>query len=165
MVGRMLAGAAAGTLATIPMTAYWEYAHQRLAGEPPRPLPPREIVEALAVKAGISRRLSERDAQNLALAGHLCYGAATGSLFGALTPRRRGARVVAGVLFGMGVWTASYLGWLPAAGVRQPVTYDPAARTGLMIGGHLVWGAALGLLMALGTARPERASTPGRARA
>ena len=55
MWSRMLAGAAAGTAAAVPMTAYWEYMHQRLDGEPPRPLPPREIVEALAVKAGVSR--------------------------------------------------------------------------------------------------------------
>jgi uncharacterized membrane protein YagU involved in acid resistance len=163
MVGRMLMGAAAGTAAAIPMTAYWEYLHARLPGEPPRPLPPREIVEAIAVKAGISRHLSEVDVQNLALAAHFGYAAATGALFGAVAPRRPSVRVGAGVLFGLGVWTASYLGWLPAAGVHQHPRHDPPARTGLMIGGHLVWGAALGLVMALGRSRRVRASTRGRA--
>ena len=158
MLGRMLMGAAAGTAATIPMTAYWEYMHTRLPGEPPRPLPPREIVEAMAVKAGVSRELSERDIQNLALAAHVGYGALTGALF-ALTPSLDPAKsAAAGALFGLGVWTASYLGWLPASGLRQPIKYDPVARTGLLIGGHLVWGVALGLMAALGTGRRATAS-------
>ena len=159
MLGRMMVGAAAGTAATIPMTAFWEYMHSRLPGEPPRPLPPREIVEAIAVKTGMSRELSERDVQNLALAGHFCYGAATGALFGLMSPRGPAGTVAAGALFGLGVWAASYLGWLPAAGLRQPVTYDPSDRTRLMVGGHVVWGVALGLMAALGTRRRARAST------
>jgi uncharacterized membrane protein YagU involved in acid resistance len=163
MLNRLLIGAAAGTAAAVPMTAYWEYMHTHLPGEPPRPLPPREIVEALAVKAGVSRQLSERDVQNLALAAHFGYAALTGALFGLMAPRRGVAGIGAGMLFGLGVWTASYLGWLPAAGVRQPVKYDPPARTGLMIGGHLVWGAVMGLMA--GTPRRPRISTPDPARA
>ena len=163
MLNRLLIGAAAGTAAAIPMTAYWEYMHTHLPGEPPRPLPPREIVEALAVKAGVSRQLSERDVQNLALAGHFGYAALTGAIFGLMAPRRGAAGIGAGMLFGLGVWTASYLGWLPAAGVRQPITYDPPARTGLMIGGHLVWGAVLGFMA--GTARRPQTSTADRRRA
>jgi uncharacterized membrane protein YagU involved in acid resistance len=158
MLGRMMAGAAAGTAAAIPMTAYWEYMHTRVAGEPPRPLPPREIVEAIAVKTGMSRELTETDVQNLALAGHFCYAAATGSLFGLIAPRTPAAGAAAGALFGVGVWAASYLGWLPAAGVRQPVTYDLPARTKLMIGGHILWGVALGVMASLGRGRQARAS-------
>jgi uncharacterized membrane protein YagU involved in acid resistance len=158
MLGRMLVGAAAGTAATIPMTAYWEYMHTHLPGEPPRPLPPREIVEAMAVRAGVSRELSERDIQNLTLAGHIGYGALTGSLFGLMSPRGAAGSMAAGALFGLGVWAASYLGWLPAAGLRQPVTYDPADRTRLMVGGHVVWGVALGFMAALGTGRRATAS-------
>jgi len=163
MLGRMLMGAAAATAAAIPMTAYWEYMHPRLPGEPARPLPPREIVEAIAVKTGVSRELSERDVQNLTLAAHFGYAAATGALFGLLAPRGRSATVVAGVAFGLGVWATSYLGWLPAAGIRQPVTYDPVDRTRLVLGGHLVWGVATGLIAALGTGRPVKASSRGRA--
>ena len=149
MVGRVLAGAAAGTAAAVPMTAYWEFMHTRLPGEPPRPLPPREIVEALAVKAGVSRQLSERDVENLALAAHFGYAALTGALFGAIAPRHKGRAVAGGVLFGLGVWAGSYLGWLPATGVRQSPRYDPPARTSLMIGGHVVWGLCTGALLAL----------------
>jgi uncharacterized membrane protein YagU involved in acid resistance len=119
----------------------------------------------LAVKTGVSRQLSEREVQNLTLCAHFCYAAATGAFFGAMAPRQPVARVGAGVLFGLGVWIGSYLGWLPATGLRQHPRHDPTARTGLMIGGHLVWGLAAGTLMALGRSRPARASTMDRARA
>jgi uncharacterized membrane protein YagU involved in acid resistance len=161
MLTKVLRGAMAGTVAAVPMTAYWEFMHPRLPGEPPRPLPPREIVEALAVKAGVSRQLSERDVENLALLAHFGYAALTGALFALLSTRGRMSGPAAGMLFGLGVWTVSYLGWLPVTGVRQPITYDPPARTGLMIGGHLVWGAVTGLMA--GTGRPKRTSIPDRA--
>ena len=66
----VLVGAAAGTLATVPMTIFWETMHERLPGEPPRPLPPREVAEALAVKAGISRQLTETQIEWLSMALH-----------------------------------------------------------------------------------------------
>jgi uncharacterized membrane protein YagU involved in acid resistance len=149
MIARLLTGTVAGTLATIPMTAYWEYMHTHLPGEPPRPLPPREIVEAIAVKRGVSRQMSERDMQNAAMFAHVGYGALTGALFGALAPARPPAAIGAGMLFGLCIWTASYLGWLPAAGVRHSPRYDQPARTALMISSHLVWGAATGLVAGL----------------
>jgi putative membrane protein len=149
MIARLLAGSVAGTVATVPMTSYWEYMHRHLPGEPPRPLPPREIVEAIAVKAGVSRQISERDMQNAALFAHFCYGSAMGTVFGALTPARTGPAIGAGMLFGLAVWSGSYLGWLPATGLRHSPRYDQPARTGLMIGGHLVWGAAMGLFAGL----------------
>lgn len=144
----VLRGAAAGTAATVPMTMYWEMMHNRLPGEPPRPLPPREVVEALAVKAGVSRQLSERDVQWLAMAAHVGYGAFTGAIFGTMVPQGRGPAVAGGMLFGLGVWAASYLGWLPATGVRHSPRYDLPARTALILTSHIVWGAAAGLLLA-----------------
>ena len=75
----MLAGAAAGVAATVPMTIVMETLHERLPGEPPRPLPPREVVEGVAVKAGVHRELDERDMQQLTLAAHFGYGAACGA--------------------------------------------------------------------------------------
>jgi hypothetical protein len=143
----LILGAAAGTAATVPMTVFWEAMHNRLPGEPPRPLPPREVVEALAVKAGVSRQLSERDIEWLAVAAHFGYGAFTGALFGLVAPAG-GRAIGAGMLFGVGVWTASYLGWLPAAGVRHSPRYDLPARTALILSSHVLWGAAAGLLLA-----------------
>jgi len=148
-----LLGAAVGTVATVPMTVFWEVMHGHLPGEPPRPLPPREVAEALAVKAGVSRHMSETQMQWLALAAHFGYGAVTGAIFGAIAPRRLPSAIGAGMVFGLGVWTSSYLGWMPATGVRHSPKYDLPARTGLIIASHLVWGAVSGLLMSVGRRR------------
>ena len=148
-MNRLLAGAAAGAAATIPMTIFWEAMHPRLQGEPPRALPPREVAEAAAVKAGVSRTLSEEQLQDLSLALHVGYGTFTGAIFGLVAPTRPAPAVAAGVLFGCGVWTVSYLGWLPAFGVRHSPRWDPPARTKLIIASHLVWGATAGLLLGM----------------
>ena len=148
-----LMGAAVGTVATVPMTVFWEVMHQRLPGEPPRPLPPREVAEALAVKAGVSRHMSETQMQWLALAAHFGYGALTGAIFGVIAPDRPTAAIRAGMLFGFGVWTSSYLGWMPATGIRHSPKYDVPTRTRLIVASHIVWGATAGLLMSLARRR------------
>jgi hypothetical protein len=150
----MLVGAAIGAAATVPMTIVMETLHARLPGEPPRPLPPREVAEGFAVKAGVHRELDERDMQQLTLAAHFGYGAACGAVLGAVAPRNVPGAIAAGMAFGLGVWAGSYLGWLPAMGVRQPATQDPPARSGLMIAAHMVWGAAAGAM--LGASRLRR---------
>jgi hypothetical protein len=99
------------------------------------------------VKAGVHRELDERDMQQLTLAAHFGYGAACGAAFGLIAPRNVPGAVAAGMAFGLGVWAGSYLGWLPALGVRQSATEDPRARSGLMIAAHLVWGAAAGAMV------------------
>ena len=148
-----ITGAAAGTVATLPMTMFFEILHRRLPGEPPRPLPPREVTEALVVKLGVSRALSERDVELLSLAAHFGYGALNGALLGTIIgqvePRHAPAAAGCGMLFGLGVWATSYFGWLPAAGMRHSPKYDVPTRTRLILAGHLVWGATAGLLLAL----------------
>jgi len=151
---RMVIGAAAGAAATLPMTMAMETLHERLTGEPPRPLPPREITEGVAAQAGVQNELREGEKEALTLAGHFGYGAACGALFGLVAPRHPAAAVTAGVAFGLTVWAASYLGWLPATGVRHHPRHDPPARTGLMIAAHVVYGATTGAFVA--AARPRR---------
>jgi hypothetical protein len=90
-MNRLIAGAAAGAAATVPMTMFWEVMHRRLDGEPPRPLPPREVAEALAVKAGMNRELDEVQIERLAMALHFGYGTLTGALFGLIASRRAGS--------------------------------------------------------------------------
>lgn len=159
-MNRLVAGALAGAAATVPMTIFWEVMHPRLAGEPPRPLPPREVAEGLAVRAGVNREISEAGMEWLALAAHVGYGTMTGALFGTVAPRQRRAAIGAGMLFGLGVWTVSYLGWLPATGVRHSPRWDPPARTWLIIASHLVWGAFAGAFLPRRPSRSRR-SDPG----
>lgn len=147
---RLLIGTIAGAAATVPMTLVMETLHDRLPGEPPRPLPPREITESLAAKAGAADDIREPEMEALTLASHFGYGALCGAVFGLLAPRRMPAAIACGTLFGLGVWAGSYLGWLPALGVRHDARRDPPARNGLMIAAHTVWGATAGLVVASG---------------
>ncbi len=151
---RVLAGSAAGAVATAPMTALMAGAFRALPREARRPLPPRVITMNVAEATGADALLP-RDEQRLAatLAGHFGYGAATGAIYGLVEPRLPGPPVAKGILFGLGVWTASYLGWLPVAGLHPSATREPLSRNALMIGAHVVFGAALGLALAALDAR------------
>jgi uncharacterized membrane protein YagU involved in acid resistance len=149
-MNRLLIGAIAGTAATIPMTVVMETLHEQLLGEPPRPLPPREITESLTAKAGVNHAIPESGMQMLTLASHFGYGTVCGALFGLVAPRPMPAAMACGTLFGLGVWAGSYLGWLPAFDVRHDARHDPPARNGLMITAHLVWGATAGFIVASG---------------
>jgi hypothetical protein len=44
-------------------------------------------------------------------------------------------------MVGMALWTASYLGWLPAFGLRRSAVKESGGQSLQMICAHLVWGA------------------------
>lgn len=130
--------ALAGAAATVPMTAAMEFLHRRLPPDQQYPLPPREIInELLDAPPQVQKQA--------AIVGHFGYGAAGGVLYCSIQQRLPGPPALRGMLFGMGVWSASYLGWLPAAGILRPATQHPGKRTALMIASHLIWGASLGV--------------------
>ena len=145
LVGRMLLGALAGFAATLPMTGAMRRMHEHLPRRERYPLPPREIVEDLP---DLGLRPS-----TATLLHHFLYGAAAGSVLAAASTRRDAA---AGGVFGLAVWAASYLGWIPAMGILRFGARHPARRNGLMLAAHLVWGACLAAgLRELETARGE----------
>ena len=104
--------------------------------------------DSVAGKAGVAEEMDERDMQAMTLGAHIGYGAACGAVLGLIAPRNTVAAVSVGMLFGLGVWTGSYLGLLPALNVRHDARHDPPARSALMIAAHLVWGAAAGYELA-----------------
>lgn len=110
------------------------------------PLPPREIVAKLAVDTGLRRILTPAEEHAVAVACHYGYGAAAGALYGALTPPRASGPA-RGVVFGLALWAASYLGWLPALQILRPATQHPPRRTASMIASHILWGLALAALV------------------
>jgi hypothetical protein len=122
-------GSLAGLAATVPMTATMARLRQRLPGPERYELPPAE----LAAETGLP------DSPAATMLAHFAYGALMGALFG--LQRRRSPAV--GAAFGVGVWAASYLGWIPALGLLAPATRHPARRNALMLAAHLAWGSAL----------------------
>jgi len=138
-------GALSGFVATFPMTATMSRLHRRLPRFERYPLPPLELSEDLP-SLGV-------DTGTATLVHHFLYGAAAGALFGAFSP---GKSLASGAAYGVFVWTASYLGWIPAFRRLKPATRHPAQRNGLMLAAHLVWGSALAIgLRELGRSRAE----------
>jgi uncharacterized membrane protein YagU involved in acid resistance len=149
-------GAIAGTIATIPMTLVMINLFPRLPIEQRYPLPPRLIIESLQESGQMRPSMDDASATHTTLLAHFAYGAATGALFPYLE-RGRGNDFFTGAVFGVGVWAASYLGWIPAANILTPATRHPPRRNALMLTAHLAWGAALaGVSAALRpTGRPQ----------
>jgi uncharacterized membrane protein YagU involved in acid resistance len=52
-----------------------------------------------------------------------------------------------GGLAGLLLWTVSYLGWLPVAGLLTPATGHPWRHNLLMIVAHVIWGVTLGEML------------------
>ncbi|HEY0625789.1 MAG TPA: hypothetical protein VGD10_03560 [Allosphingosinicella sp.] len=136
---RLVIGGIAGFVGTLAMTAAMRRMHQKLPAEERYPLTPREIIDSAGGEA-----LPDEATKDVTTAAHFAYGAASGSLLGAISPRTGPA---GGALAGVGIWLASYMGWIPAARILKPATEHPRRRNLLMIGAHLVWGAATALSM------------------
>jgi hypothetical protein len=77
------------------------------------------------------------------VAAHFGFGALAGALFGALNLTRPLPAAAAG----LGVWAASYFGWVCGLQILKPAHQHPARRSGLMSAVHLVWGAVTALTL------------------
>ena len=149
-MNRILLGALAGLAATAPMTLAMKLMYEVLPEHEQYPLPPRQVTEGMAEKAGVNEHLDEEDRESATWVSHFAYGAACGALYGALSEGLEdlGAPpALAGAGFGVAVWAGSYLGWLPAAGMISHAAEHPPRRNALMIAAHVVWGAAAGILV------------------
>jgi uncharacterized membrane protein YagU involved in acid resistance len=141
---RLLIGALGGIAGTVAMTVAMRSLHRRLPAAQRYPLPPREIIESMGMSTQAHQRADETELQDVTLAAHFAYGAATGALYGLFRPSNG---VAAGAGYGVLVWAASYLGWIPGLAVLKSATRHPAGRNKLMLAAHLVWGAATALTM------------------
>lgn len=146
-MNKILLGALAGLAATVPMSLAMKLMHEQLPPQERYPLPPRAITMEIAEEAGVKEQLDEPAREGLTWASHFAYGATCGAVYAPLAGRLSLSPLVSGVSFGLAVWAGSYLGWLPAAGILRPATEHPMRRNALMIGAHVIWGAAAGLIV------------------
>jgi hypothetical protein len=148
---RLIRGATAGARATALMSSVMVGAQQvGLMGG----MPPEKITAKLLNRGGIRRSSEQQDA--LATLLHFGFGAAAGAGLGLLAPRRLIARVPAGVAYGAAIWGVSYLGWVPALGIMAPADRDRRDRQAVMLASHLVYGAALAVLVGRRTKHEQR---------
>jgi hypothetical protein len=111
----LLTGALAGALATAPMTFTMEVLHRRLPLPERYPLPPREVTMNIAARTGVKHRLRREERAEASLVAHFAYGALVGALYSALVDRVVRPSPLTGIIFGLGVWGASYLRPAPRA--------------------------------------------------
>jgi hypothetical protein len=145
-VKNLISGAIAGTAATFPMSAAMLALHECGPLSESNPLPPELITRSVVNRTSRGRKLKDERKVELAIAAHFGYGAATGALFGLVTPPRMnpGAAAALGAAYGVGVWAASYFGWVPALDVLPSANRFSKYRNAMMITSHVVWGASLG---------------------
>ncbi len=164
-----IGGGIAGFAGTIPMTAFMLLAHRLMPKSLQYALPPEKIVDRIAKRVGLRRHMDEPKLLSATLVSHLGYGASMGSVFGEVLavapfrlnrPRMSLYSAISGIAFGLLVWAAGYLGWLPAVGLLQSATKAPRQRSVLMVSAHVVWGATTGfavwLLQRVAGDTPER---------
>ena len=139
---RLVAGGVAGTAAAVLMLPVFDGAKRLgLLSE----APPARVIDRAAAEA--EKRPDPAERAGAAFASHLLYGAGVGAAYAALIaplPRPLPA-AIAGPAFGILVWVASYLGWMPAAGVLPRPWRQPAGDALVPVVAHLVYGLALGV--------------------
>jgi hypothetical protein len=144
---KLLKGAAAGFIATAPMSVSMLIGWSLLPKHEKYQLAPRLITEEITERVGLEDEMNEDQMVGLTIFSHFGYGAAFGALYALFEARMPMHSSLKGTLAGLALWTASYLGWLPAMGILRPATQHPWRRNLLMIIAHIVWGVTLGETM------------------
>lgn len=150
-VGR---GLAAGLLGTVAMTG-WQLLAAKLQSSaeatPPKPAvdKPADPWEEASVPAQLAKRIiegvflvDEVPASKIGLLTevmHWGYGTAWGGVYALLAGTVGRSTVRGGLVFGLGVWTSSYVELVPTGLYEPPWKYPPKV-IGLDLSYHLVYG-------------------------
>lgn len=143
----LLFGLLGGIVATGPMTIAMIRLHRRLPRYERHPLPPREITSKAIRAVGLGQNLNEEKKAGLTLLNHFAYGGAAGAAYILAASRLPGSPVVKGPLYGLLVWSVSYLDLLPALHILKPADRHFPERNALMIFVHLIWGLFLSIFV------------------
>jgi hypothetical protein len=144
-------GVAAGLVATTTMTAgMFVLQKAGLLGR----MPPRLLTERTLARLGLRRKTSRTSRKLLTGLTHYGFGATMGAIYevglDAFATRRGRASspltLGSGVAFGTLVWIASYMGWVPAAGLMRRPSRDRPGRPTSMVLAHWIFGGTLGAL-------------------
>ncbi len=147
----LAAGAFAGCVATVPMTAVMLALHRWLPARERYRLPPIAVTATLASRLGLRRQthMKQHEWSPVTVATHFAYGSAAGLLYGGLGSSLHLPPFGFGIVYALVLWAGSYLGLLPALKLHPSATHQPARRRALMIAAHITWGASLDALLAL----------------
>ncbi len=136
----------AGTMATVPMTLFLLAIHRFLPRWQRYALPPEEVTKELAQRTHLERYLNKPRLLAISLVSHFGYGATMGGLYGLLSGLIHLPALLKGTLFGIAIWAASYLGWMPLVHISAEAPREPLQRNLMMIVAHIIWGSVTGVL-------------------
>jgi putative membrane protein len=143
-----LPGTIAGFVATLPMTLFLLIIQRLLPGWQQYALPPEKATQEMAERTGTDKYLDKPRLVGSSIVSHFGYGAAMGALYTTLTRQIHLQPVLKGTLFGLVIWAASYLGWMPLADIPVAAPREPIRRNMMMILAHVVWGSVTGAVAA-----------------
>lgn len=114
-----------------------------------RETPPNRVIDrAAAIAAEATESGGPIDAEDRtagALGSHLLFGAAAGAFYGLIQDELELPPLVAGPAYGLAIWAAAYIGWLPAARIL-PEPWDQRPGDALVpVAAHAVYGLTLSL--------------------
>lgn len=139
----IVSGAGAGVVSTIVMTV--PIAISARCGLIDR-IPPEEVTARVAETALDDQQIPEPVISAVWPFTHLAYGALCGVLYRCVPRSLRPDRMGTGVVYGVGIWTANYFGYLPMLHLYPPPQRDAPARPIVMILAHMLFGAVLARL-------------------
>ena len=142
----LLEGAFAGLIATVPMTLFMLAAQRILPRWQQYALPPEKLTDKFARRIGLRKHINKPQLLLASFVSHLGFGASAGAIYGPLTRIVPLPSILKGIVFGIVVWFANYLGWLPVVGMSEAANKQPIQRNALMIVAHVVWGAGTGVV-------------------
>ena len=141
-----LAGAAGGLAGGAAMTILITQVAPRIVPQamlPPTPAPVQGVRWAER-NTGHPDALSSNAEKGAGLAAHAVFSAGSGAAYGltraALAPVSALPAPLAGVLFGLAVWAATFQGALPALGVMCRTTQHGVERWAAPLMGHSLFG-------------------------
>lgn len=147
-LGALLRGLIAGVGGTAAMTAYQELVPSGGNADGGEPQSEAERWQRAPAPAQVGNRILEGVFQRQVPADriplltnvmHWLYGTTQGGVYGLVRGTVRADPLVAGILFGAGVWGLSYLQLVPM-GIYEPPWRYPAKALALDLSYHLVYG-------------------------
>jgi hypothetical protein len=143
---KLVAGVAAGTIATVLMTALMFAAPAFAAGKLP------DVAARVLAALGARPMLVAA-----AFVVHFGYGALAGALYAAGARR---VTIASGLFFGLGLWGVAVAVYAPLIGLGFVAAHQPALAA-LLLPAHLLYGGTLGALAPRGEiVQPIRDACP-----
>jgi len=153
----MITGLVAGAAGTLLMDGYWKVVRNTFGDRPeqkPKPgddnqeedQPSTQIVADKISEALTGREVPEEDKAAAGIAAHYAFGLTCGALFGVVAARWSRLGLLAGMVYGAGIWLFFDEIGLRMLKIAPEPDKVPRTQHVQALGAHLIYGAAIALV-------------------